>query len=145
MIRYRTRDLTRLLPGTARSMRRMEKITGRSDDMIILRGVNVFPTQIEEQILKCARPRRPHFQIELMRKGRMDNMVVMWSPRRRRRTRLRGPPRQRNWRITSRASSGCRRRSRCMRPGRLWLGPRARRSEWWTTGRRNDLRTKSGY
>ena len=53
MIRYRTRDLTRLLPGTARSMRRMEKITGRSDDMIILRGVNVFPTQIEEQILKC--------------------------------------------------------------------------------------------
>ncbi|MEZ5714989.1 MAG: phenylacetate--CoA ligase PaaK [Paracoccaceae bacterium] len=54
MIRYRTRDLTRLLPGTARSMRRMEKITGRSDDMIILRGVNVFPTQIEEQIMKCA-------------------------------------------------------------------------------------------
>ena len=54
MIRYRTRDLTRLLPGTARSMRRMEKVTGRSDDMMILRGVNVFPTQIEEQILKCA-------------------------------------------------------------------------------------------
>lgn len=53
MVRYRTRDLTRLLPGTARSMRRIEKITGRSDDMIILRGVNVFPTQIEEQILKC--------------------------------------------------------------------------------------------
>jgi len=51
MIRYRTRDLTRLLPGTARSMRRMEKITGRSDDMIILRGVNVFPSQIEEQVL----------------------------------------------------------------------------------------------
>jgi phenylacetate-CoA ligase len=58
MVRYRTRDLTRLLPGTARSMRRMEKITGRSDDMIILRGVNVFPTQIEEQILKCAGSRR---------------------------------------------------------------------------------------
>ncbi len=53
MVRYRTRDLTRLLPGTARSMRRIEKITGRSDDMMILRGVNVFPTQIEEQILKC--------------------------------------------------------------------------------------------
>ena len=52
MIRYRTRDLTRLLPGTARTMRRMEKITGRSDDMIILRGVNVFPTQIEEQVLR---------------------------------------------------------------------------------------------
>lgn len=51
MIRYRTRDLTRLLPGTARSMRRIEKITGRSDDMIILRGVNVFPTQIEEQVM----------------------------------------------------------------------------------------------
>ena len=52
VIRYRTRDLTRLLPGTARSMRRMEKITGRSDDMMIVRGVNVFPTQIEEQILQ---------------------------------------------------------------------------------------------
>ena len=75
IIRYRTRDLTRLLPGTARSMRRMEKITGRSDDMIILRGVNVFPTQIEEQILKCA-GLAPHFQIELTRDGRMDEMVV---------------------------------------------------------------------
>ena len=75
MIRYRTRDLTRLLPGTARSMRRMEKVTGRSDDMIILRGVNVFPTQIEEQILKCA-GLTPHFQVELVRKGRMDDMVV---------------------------------------------------------------------
>ncbi len=75
IIRYRTRDLTRLLPGTARSMRRMEKITGRSDDMIILRGVNVFPTQVEEQILKCA-GLAPHFQIELTRKDRMDVMVV---------------------------------------------------------------------
>lgn len=75
IIRYRTRDLTRLLPGTARSMRRMEKITGRSDDMIILRGVNVFPTQIEEQILKCA-GLAPHFQIELTREGRMDSMTV---------------------------------------------------------------------
>jgi phenylacetate-CoA ligase len=75
MVRYRTRDLTRLLPGTARSMRRIEKITGRSDDMIILRGVNVFPTQIEEQILKC-RGLAPHFQIELAREGRMDNMTV---------------------------------------------------------------------
>ncbi|MBO6720286.1 MAG: phenylacetate--CoA ligase [Roseitalea sp.] len=75
IIRYRTRDLTRLLPGTARSMRRMEKITGRSDDMIILRGVNIFPTQIEEQILKCA-GLAPHFQIELGRKGRMDTMTV---------------------------------------------------------------------
>jgi phenylacetate-CoA ligase len=75
MIRYRTRDLTRLLPGTARTMRRMERVTGRSDDMIILRGVNVFPTQIEEQILKCA-GLAPHFQIELTRAGRMDDMVV---------------------------------------------------------------------
>lgn len=75
IIRYRTRDLTRLLPGTARSMRRIEKITGRSDDMIILRGVNIFPTQIEEQILKCA-GLAPHFQIELTREGRMDDMTV---------------------------------------------------------------------
>jgi phenylacetate-CoA ligase len=75
MIRYRTRDLTRLLPGTARSMRRMEKITGRSDDMIILRGVNVFPTQIEEQIMKCA-GLAPYFQIELVKKDRMDAMIV---------------------------------------------------------------------
>ena len=76
IIRYRTRDLTRLLPGTARSMRRMEKITGRSDDMIILRGVNVFPTQIEEQILKCA-GLAPHFQIELSSSGRTDDMIIL--------------------------------------------------------------------
>ena len=75
IIRYRTRDLTRLLPGTARSMRRMEKITGRSDDMMILRGVNVFPTQIEEQILKV-KSLAPHFQIELWRDGRLDCMTV---------------------------------------------------------------------
>ena len=75
MIRYRTRDLTRLLPGTARSMRRMEKITGRSDDMIILRGVNVFPTQIEEQLM-ATDGLAPHFQIELYRDGRMDVMRV---------------------------------------------------------------------
>ena len=75
MIRYRTRDLTRLLPGTARSMRRMEKITGRADDMIILRGVNVFPTQIEELILKSD-TLAPHFQIELTKDGPMDKMKV---------------------------------------------------------------------
>ena len=75
IIRYRTRDLTRLLPGTARSMRRIEKITGRTDDMIILRGVNLFPTQIEEQILNCA-GLAPHFQIELSRAARMDVMTV---------------------------------------------------------------------
>jgi phenylacetate-CoA ligase len=75
VIRYRTRDLTRLLPGTARSMRRMEKVTGRSDDMIILRGVNVFPTQIEELILLCD-GLMPHYQIELSRPDRMDEMTV---------------------------------------------------------------------
>ena len=75
MIRYRTRDLTRLLPGTARSMRRMEKVTGRSDDMIILRGVNVFPTQIEEQLMATG-GLAPHFQIELYRSGRMDAMRI---------------------------------------------------------------------
>ncbi|WP_298840449.1 phenylacetate--CoA ligase PaaK [uncultured Roseobacter sp.] len=76
VIRYRTRDLTRLLPGTARSMRRMEKVTGRSDDMIILRGVNVFPTQIEEAIM--ATPGlAPHFQIELSRPDRMDQMRIL--------------------------------------------------------------------
>ena len=75
IIRYRTRDLTRLLPGTARSMRRMEKVTGRSDDMMILRGVNVFPTQIEEQLMKQP-ALSPHFQVELFRDGRMDGMRV---------------------------------------------------------------------
>jgi len=76
IIRYRTRDLTRLLAGTARSMRRMEKVTGRSDDMIILRGVNVFPTQIEEALM--ATPGlAPHFQIELTRPDRMDQMRVL--------------------------------------------------------------------
>ena len=75
VVRYRTRDLTRLLPGTARSMRRIEKITGRSDDMMIVRGVNVFPTQIEELILKDARL-APHFVIELRREERLDTMTV---------------------------------------------------------------------
>ncbi len=76
VIRCRTRDLTRLLPGTARSMRRMERITGRTDDMLIVRGVNVFPTQIEEQILKV-RALAPHYQIVLTREGRMDEMEVL--------------------------------------------------------------------
>ena len=75
MIRYRTKDLTRLMPGTARSMRRMEKITGRADDMIILRGVNVFPTQIEEQLM-ATDGLAPYFQIELLREGAMDQMRV---------------------------------------------------------------------
>jgi phenylacetate-CoA ligase len=73
VIRYRTRDLTKLLPGMARSMRRMERITGRSDDMMIVRGVNVFPTQIEEQLLRCP-GLAPHYQIELRREQRLDVM-----------------------------------------------------------------------
>ena len=75
IIRYRTRDLTRLLPGTARSMRRMEKITGRSDDMMIVRGVNVFPTQIEELIVKIA-ALSPHWQIERIKSGNLEGLVV---------------------------------------------------------------------
>ena len=75
IIRYRTRDLTRLLPGTARTMRRMEKITGRSDDMMIIRGVNVFPSQIEELILKRSEL-APHYQCVLTREGPLDNLQV---------------------------------------------------------------------
>ena len=75
IIRYRTKDLTKLMKGTARSMRRMEKITGRSDDMMIIRGVNIFPTQIEEQLLKIDNL-SPHFQIRLIKDGRMDKMIV---------------------------------------------------------------------
>lgn len=71
VLRYRTRDLTRLLPGTARPMRRIDKITGRSDDMLIIRGVNVFPSQIEEQVLKCE-PLSPHYEIEIYKKGNLD-------------------------------------------------------------------------
>ncbi|WP_225800790.1 phenylacetate--CoA ligase PaaK [Streptomyces sp. NK15101] len=75
VIRYRTRDLTRLLPGTARVFRRMEKVTGRSDDMIILRGVNLFPTQIEEIVLRTPGV-APHFQLRLTREGRLDALTV---------------------------------------------------------------------
>ncbi len=75
VIRYRTGDLTRLLPGTARPMRRIEKITGRSDDMMIVRGVNVFPTQIEELILRTPEL-TAHFQCVLRREGRLDDLVV---------------------------------------------------------------------
>jgi len=76
MIRYRTRDLTRLLPPTARSMRRMEKITGRSDDMLIIRGVNVYPTQVEELILKD-QVLEPHYQLEITRPSNLDEMAVV--------------------------------------------------------------------
>ena len=75
IIRYRTRDLTRLLPGTARTMRRMDKITGRSDDMLIIRGVNVFPTQIEERVL-AVDTLAPHYQIRVARDGNLDVMTV---------------------------------------------------------------------
>ena len=75
VIRYRTRDLTRLLPGTARTMRRMDKITGRSDDMLIIRGVNVFPTQIEERVLAVS-GLSPHYQIRVVRDGQLDVMTV---------------------------------------------------------------------
>ena len=75
IIRYRTRDLTQLLPGTARSFRRMGKITGRSDDMLIIRGVNVFPTQVEELILKDYRL-APHYQLEVTRDGHLDSVTV---------------------------------------------------------------------
>ena len=75
IIRYRTRDLTRLLPGITRIMRRIEKIVGRSDDMLILRGVNLFPTQIEEQILQIP-TLTPHYQIHLTKVNRMDNLTV---------------------------------------------------------------------
>jgi phenylacetate-CoA ligase len=76
VIRYRTRDLTRLLPGSARTMRRMEKITGRSDDMLIIRGVNVFPSQIEELILKQP-GLAPHYVLEISKDGPLDHLAVV--------------------------------------------------------------------
>jgi phenylacetate-CoA ligase len=76
VIRYRTRDLTRLLPGTARTMRRMERISGRSDDMLIIRGVNVFPSQIEELILG-QRGLSPHYVLELTKDGPLDHLTVV--------------------------------------------------------------------
>jgi len=76
IVRYRTRDLTRLLPPTARAMRRIEKITGRSDDMMIIRGVNVFPTQIEELMLRD-HVLAPHYQIEITRPNNLDEMTVL--------------------------------------------------------------------
>ncbi|MEV0095821.1 phenylacetate--CoA ligase PaaK [Streptomyces sp. NPDC050738] len=75
VIRYRTRDLTRLLPGTARAFRRMEKVTGRSDDLVIVRGVNLFPTQVEEIVLRTP-ALSAHFQLRLTREGRMDELTV---------------------------------------------------------------------
>ena len=75
VIRYRTRDLTRLLPGTARTMRRMAKVTGRSDDMLIIRGVNVFPSQVELEILKVS-GLSPHYQLHVGSEGNMNTLTV---------------------------------------------------------------------
>jgi len=75
IIRYRTRDLTRLLPPTSRSMRRMQKVTGRSDDMLIIRGVNVFPTQLEEQLLSI-NELSPHYHITVDKQGNMDSLSM---------------------------------------------------------------------
>jgi phenylacetate-CoA ligase len=80
VIRYRTRDLTRLLPGSATAMRRFAKITGRSDDMLIVRGVNVFPSQIEEQILRC-KGLAPHYEIEITRPNRLDEIAIVVEAR----------------------------------------------------------------
>ena len=80
VIRYRTRDLTRLMPGTARSMRRMQKVTGRSDDMLIIRGVNLFPTQVEEILLGDNRL-SPHYCLEVRREGRLDEIAVLVEAR----------------------------------------------------------------
>jgi phenylacetate-CoA ligase len=76
VIRYRTRDLTRLLPGTARPMRRLERIQGRNDDMLIIRGVNVFPTQIEERVLNQP-GLSPHYQLRVSREGNLDQLTVL--------------------------------------------------------------------
>jgi phenylacetate-CoA ligase len=76
VIRFRTRDLTRLLPGSARSMRRMQRVTGRSDDMLIIRGVNVFPSQIEELLLKQS-DLAPHYVLEVRREGRLDDLDIL--------------------------------------------------------------------
>jgi phenylacetate-CoA ligase len=81
VVRYRTRDLTRLLPGTARTMRRIDRVTGRSDDMIILRGVNLFPTQVEELILRVP-SLSPHFQLVISRPHRLDELTVRVEARR---------------------------------------------------------------
>ncbi len=80
IVRYRTRDLTRLLPGTARTMRRIQKITGRSDDMLIIRGVNLFPSQVEELILKQPKL-APHYQIEVTRPDKLDEITVLVEPK----------------------------------------------------------------
>lgn len=100
VIRYRTRDLTRRLPGTARSMRRMEKVTGRSDDMMIVRGVNIFPTQVEELIVRTG-VLSPHYQLELTRPATWTRCGSMRRPIRKRPPRETGKPRDASWRRRS--------------------------------------------
>src|SRR5262249_59127907 len=80
VIRYRTRDLTRLLPGTARTMRRMERVTGRSDDMLIIRGVNVFPSQIEGVLMREPQL-APHYVLEVTRPERLDELTGLVGAR----------------------------------------------------------------
>ena len=80
VIRYRTRDLTRLVPGVASPMRRIDRIVGRSDDMLIIRGVNVFPTQIEELLMRCE-GLAPHYEMVLTRPDRLDELLVRVEPR----------------------------------------------------------------
>src|SRR5262249_5493948 len=80
VIRYRTRDLTRLLPGSVTAMRRMARISGRTDDMLIIRGVNVFPSQIEELILRCP-GLAPHYEIEVSRPQRLDEIKIFVEAR----------------------------------------------------------------
>ena len=109
VVRYRTRDLTRLLPGTARTMRRMVKVTGRSDDMLIIRGVNVFPTQVEEQIFRVP-GLAPHYQIEITRSANLDEMTVNVELAPGADTSVK-QLRQTNFRNISRISSECRRGS----------------------------------
>ena len=117
VIRYRTRDLTRLLPGTARTMRRMEKITGRTDDMIILRGVNLFPTQIEELILRTP-ALSPHFQCVLTAPGRLDEMTVRVERRAERPADGRRPRPAPSCAQLVKNTIGVTRRGRGRRPGR---------------------------
>ena len=137
VIRYRTRDLTRLLPGTARpGMRRMEKVTGRSDDMIILRGVNVFPTQIEEVLLAtdwCG----GHFILELTREGRMDEMTVIAEARPEIGTAGGSSTMPKRSRPTSRTPSASAPKSARLRRKR-WNARSARPSVFTTSGRKGN-------
>ena len=130
VVRYRTRDLTRLLPGTAYpAFRRMEKVTGRTDDMMIVRGVNVFPSQVEEQIL-AVEGLAPHYLCVLTRPGSLDELTVQVEAVERRRTTPGSAP---AWRSGSSSGSGSRRGSRCWRRTR-WSARWARRSGSATSG-----------